>query len=130
MNINTTSRRARHLGNVGFETATVEQLPFLSHRFDLGWSVHATHHWDDLAGGFKETRRVLRPGGRFLIVELHDAGRSWGISTEQAHGLANTLVDTGFINAAVDEREAGRNREFLISGEKPIADDEPPASGG
>jgi ubiquinone/menaquinone biosynthesis C-methylase UbiE len=123
-------RRARHLGNVAFEVAAVEQLPFPCHRFNLAWSVHSIHHWHDLAGGLNETRRVLRQGGRFLIVEGHDADRSWGISIEQAQVLANTVSDTGFINVAVDERTAGRDREYLISGEKPIGDDEPPAGIG
>ncbi len=115
-------RRARRLSNVAFEVAAAEQLPFPDQRFDVAWSVHATHHWDDLTKGFIETRRVLRPGGRFLIVERHDGDRSWGITSEQAQELSNTMADNGFVNAAVEERKAGRSQEFLISGEK-SADD-------
>ena len=123
-------RRCRHLRNVAFEVAGAEQLPFASQRFDIAWSVHSTHHWDDLTGGFSEAQRVLRPRGRFLIVERHNANRSWGISIKQAQAIADTLADTGFVNVAVDERTVGRTREFLITGEKPAADDEPPASTG
>lgn len=117
------TRRTRKLSNVAFEVAAAEQLPFADSRFDLAWCVHSVHHWDDLSAGFREALRTLNPGGRFLIVERDDAKRSWGISPEQAQEFASRLADNGFDDVAVEERTAGRSREFLISGKKPVGDD-------
>jgi ubiquinone/menaquinone biosynthesis C-methylase UbiE len=124
------SHRAHHLPNASFQIAAAEELPFASHRFDLAWSVHSTHHWHDLTGGFGEVRRVLRQGGRFLIVERHVADRPWGISSQQAEALAHTLAETGFVSVGVDERMLRRTREYLITGEIPSDDDALSAGAG
>jgi ubiquinone/menaquinone biosynthesis C-methylase UbiE len=112
-------RRARHLDNVLFEVAAAERLPFDTGSFDVVWSVHSAHHWQDLGTGIGESRRVLRPGGRLLIVERHDTARPWGIGTDQAHAIADALTAAGFNDTAVDQRRVGRRYEFLIRGTSP-----------
>ncbi len=118
-------RRARRLPNASFEIAPAEQLPFADARFDVAWSVHATHHWDDIVAGLNETERVLRPGGTFLVVERDDAKEAWGISKEEAEALAGTLAEVGFVNVRLDERAVGRSHEYLITGETSASTDEP-----
>jgi ubiquinone/menaquinone biosynthesis C-methylase UbiE len=112
-------RRARHLTNVGFEIAAAENLPFEANSFDIVWSVHSSHHWHDFGTGSGEAQRVLRPAGQLLIVERHDPDRPWGITTDQAHALADALAAAGFVEVAVEERPVGRGREFLIRGTAP-----------
>ncbi|MFH2073690.1 MAG: class I SAM-dependent methyltransferase [Actinomycetota bacterium] len=121
-------RRARRLGNVSFRVASAEEMPFPADRFDVAWSVHSTHHWHDLKAGLAEVRRVLRPGGRFLVVERSDADRPWGISPEHAQMLANLLTGLGFVGATVEEQTLGRATEYLITGEVPGPDDDLPSS--
>ena len=113
-------RRARRLPNVEFEFGAAEQLPFESGRFDVAWTVHSSHHWHDLDAGIAEVRRVLRPGGRFLIVERDDPGKPWGISAEEAQALAATMTNVGFSQVTVDERSVKRKREFLVAGSSSI----------
>ncbi len=63
---------------IKFEPAAIEALPFPDAQFDLATSTFMLHHLpDDLkAKGFAEIARVLKPGGRFVAVDLAGGGRS------------------------------------------------------
>lgn len=74
-------RRSHKILNASFHVATAEELPFDGETFDVVWSVDSTHHWHRLGAGIGEAARVLRPSGRFLIVERHDPRRPWGINS-------------------------------------------------
>lgn len=47
-----------------------EALPFADGRFDALSMGYALRHVPDLFGAFREYHRVLRPGGRLLILEI------------------------------------------------------------
>jgi demethylmenaquinone methyltransferase/2-methoxy-6-polyprenyl-1,4-benzoquinol methylase len=47
-----------------------ESLPFAAGRFDLLSIGYALRHMSDLRAAFAEHLRVLRPGGRILILEI------------------------------------------------------------
>jgi len=55
------ARRVRALG---------EALPFASGRFDFLSMGYALRHVADLRAAFAEYRRVLRPGGKVLLLEI------------------------------------------------------------
>jgi SAM-dependent methyltransferase len=46
-----------------------EHLPAQDASVDATWAVNAMHHWTDLHAGVAELRRVLRPGGRLVLVD-------------------------------------------------------------
>jgi SAM-dependent methyltransferase len=46
-----------------------EALPFEAQTIDALWTVNTVHHWTDLASAICELRRVLRPGGRLVLVD-------------------------------------------------------------
>jgi demethylmenaquinone methyltransferase/2-methoxy-6-polyprenyl-1,4-benzoquinol methylase len=48
----------------------VEHLPFANERFDIVSMGYALRHMADLGVAFRECRRVLKPGGRFVILEI------------------------------------------------------------
>jgi demethylmenaquinone methyltransferase/2-methoxy-6-polyprenyl-1,4-benzoquinol methylase len=47
-----------------------ESLPFRSERFDFITIGFALRHFADLRATFSEAKRVLKPGGRILILEI------------------------------------------------------------
>ena len=47
---------------------TAENLPVPEHSATVVWSVATVHHWADVTAGLAEVRRVLSPGGRFLVI--------------------------------------------------------------
>jgi demethylmenaquinone methyltransferase/2-methoxy-6-polyprenyl-1,4-benzoquinol methylase len=58
----------------------VEALPFASARFDVLTIGYALRHAADLDVAFRECRRVLKPGGRLLVLEISRPGsrvRRW-----------------------------------------------------
>lgn len=46
-----------------------EQLPVTDASVDAAWAVNAMHHWTDLDAAVGEIRRVVRPGGRLMVVD-------------------------------------------------------------
>jgi len=63
-----------------FQTAVIEKLPFPDGHFDLVLSSLMLHHLpgDVKRAGFAELRRVLKPGGRFLAVDLSGSSGHFG----------------------------------------------------
>jgi demethylmenaquinone methyltransferase/2-methoxy-6-polyprenyl-1,4-benzoquinol methylase len=61
---------AQHTVPAPLVQALVEQLPVRSDSFDLVTMGYALRHVTDLGQVFSEYRRVLKPGGKLLILEL------------------------------------------------------------
>jgi ubiquinone/menaquinone biosynthesis C-methylase UbiE len=60
--------RARH-PELDFRLAAIDQpLPFADNSFDLVWASEVIEHIADTARWLSEVRRVLVPGGRFLVT--------------------------------------------------------------
>ena len=62
----------------------VDALPFGDGAFDLVTCRIAAHHFADVAAAVREVRRVLRPGGSFLLQDIlgHDDGEAAAFITE------------------------------------------------
>ena len=61
---------ARHgVGNVRFDVADAEALPFGEAEFDVVTARFAPHHFPEPAAFVTEAVRVLRPGGRVVIFD-------------------------------------------------------------
>lgn len=60
---------ARGLTNVRFECANAVALPYADASFDIVTNRQSCHHYADLDAAISETARILRPGGRFLLVD-------------------------------------------------------------
>jgi SAM-dependent methyltransferase len=66
---------SRGLQGVTTRRAGVESLPFADASFDLLASRFSAHHWQDLAAGLREARRVLRGGGVAVFADVCSPGR-------------------------------------------------------
>jgi demethylmenaquinone methyltransferase/2-methoxy-6-polyprenyl-1,4-benzoquinol methylase len=51
--------------------ASVESLPFAGGTFDIAMAGFVIRNVGDIPRGLREMRRVLRPGGRAVILDLH-----------------------------------------------------------
>jgi ubiquinone/menaquinone biosynthesis C-methylase UbiE len=53
-----------------FYVGPAEALPLPDSSVDLALSTISFHHWEDQAQGIQQITRVLRPGGRFILVDF------------------------------------------------------------
>ena len=104
------SRRSAGLANAAFHVGSAEDLPFAADTFDRLWTVHAFHHWSDQAAGIAEALRVLRPGGRLLIMERLSKGNH-GLTSKAAEALTVRLADAGFGEVGV----ARHGKELVVT---------------
>lgn len=98
--------RLSHHANVDIKAGSLEALPLPDASLDAALVTLVLHHIADPAPVLAEARRVLKPGGRLLIVDMtpHDRteyrqrmGHAWlGFGAEQ---LAGWLTAAGFAGA-------------------------------
>lgn len=60
---------SRSVTNAAFVVADAEHLPFLDTSFDLVTVRIAPHHYADVRAAVREMARVLRAGGRLLVID-------------------------------------------------------------
>ena len=96
--------RLNRFDNVELHRATLESLPLDDASLDAATLILVLHHLPDPDKAVREVARVLRPGGRLLVVDMlpHDRqeyrqqmGHVWmGFTPER---IGQTLEDAGFI---------------------------------
>ncbi|HEY6337902.1 MAG TPA: class I SAM-dependent methyltransferase [Candidatus Sulfotelmatobacter sp.] len=84
---------------VEIREGSVSQLPFEDHTFELVTAVETHFWWPDVLVGMREIRRVLKPGGTFVIIaEVYR-----GAATRTAKLLEEYARKTGLKLLSVDE---------------------------
>lgn len=56
-------------GNIIIKEANVLDMPFEDEQFDVITAFSTVFFWPDIINAFKEVKRVLKPGGKFCIVQ-------------------------------------------------------------
>ena len=67
----------RHVENVEWKKGDLSRLPLRDDSVDVAMLSQALHHASDPERALAETARVLRPGGRLLILDLREHDQAW-----------------------------------------------------
>ncbi|WP_050476940.1 class I SAM-dependent methyltransferase [Herbaspirillum rhizosphaerae] len=59
----------RKLPNIEIRQGSADSLPFDDASFDVVCTRFSAHHWRNLPQALKEAARVLKPGGRFIVID-------------------------------------------------------------
>jgi ubiquinone/menaquinone biosynthesis C-methylase UbiE len=90
---------------------TAEKLPYPDGKFDLVTAVETVYFWPNLPNCLLEVQRVLKPGGRFVImVEVIDADSKWknvveGMTVYSPEELKQLLDDTGLVQTEIHRKK-------------------------
>jgi len=66
--------KERGLTNVVTQQGNVEALPFADATFDFVVSRYSAHHWHGFEAALREVRRVLKPQGKALLMDIVSPG--------------------------------------------------------
>jgi ubiquinone/menaquinone biosynthesis C-methylase UbiE len=106
-------------GRVVVQKASVSQLPFPDGTFDLVTAIETQYYWPDLPGAMRQIQRVLKPGGRVVIIaETYKGGKydwlKWPVMwlLRSSHLSVNDhrelLASSGGVNVEIfEERSKG-----------------------
>jgi len=106
-------RRTAGAPTVVLERAAVESIPLEDASIDVAWALNSLHHWHDRAAGLAEVRRVLRPDGRFLVVEQVPHERR-ALDAAQTAALVEELTGAGFAVLEARDYEAAGETHTLV----------------
>ncbi len=87
----------KRLANITWKKGELEALPIETGSIDVALLSQALHHAAEPAGALAEAARILKPGGRLLILDLRPHDETWvreklgdrwfGFSDEHLSGL-------------------------------------------
>ena len=60
--------------NIATQQGYAESLPFADASFDVVISRYSAHHWHDVGQALREVKRVLKPGGAVIIMDVMSPG--------------------------------------------------------
>ena len=88
---------------------SAEKLPYDNEMFDVVTAVETVYFWPNLPHCLQEVRRVLKPGGRFVIMVL-EKDSIWtnvveGMTAYTPEELQMMLADTKFIQTELHRKK-------------------------
>lgn len=112
-------------GRCKVQEASVVKLPFGESTFDLVTAFETIYFWPDIEHCFGEVKRVLKPGGQFVIVNESDGSgpmdAKWeslieGMHTYKPEEIRLHLSNAGF--KAIDIRKDVAKHWLMVTAEK------------
>ncbi|WP_259781674.1 class I SAM-dependent methyltransferase [Aestuariispira ectoiniformans] len=105
------SQNHRQHHDIRFETAGAEAIPLPDDSVDVALAINSLHHWQDRTGALAEVRRVLKPGGRMILVEE--------IFADTARGMDDLAIQQQFRQASFEAiqgppLESGGDKAYIF----------------
>lgn len=111
----------RRVTNITWKRGEIERVPAADASFDVALLSQTLHHAADPGRAVHEAARVLRPGGRVLILDLRTHDESWvrhklgdrwqGFDDET---LSSWLTDAGLVTPRVQVGARGAGDPFVV----------------
>jgi ArsR family transcriptional regulator len=113
----------RRVKNITWKRGDLERVPLRNASVDVALFSQALHHASHPGRALAEAHRILRPGGRVLLLELREHGEGWvrsklgdrwlGFGDDQ---LKSLLEDAGFtrVTVRVGARKSGDPFTVLV----------------
>ena len=105
---------------VRYVEGTAENLPLLDASADVVWSIATAHHLADVDSALHEARRVLKVGGRLVVIEKRREAGAHGLASHgwtdgQATAFADRCRAAGFADVRVQDA-VGRGPALAVVG--------------
>jgi ubiquinone/menaquinone biosynthesis C-methylase UbiE len=109
---------------ITWAAGSAEHLPVGDDAATVLWSLMTVHHWADIDRGLAEARRVLAPGGRFLVIERRVAAGAAGLASHgwterQADAFVDACHAAGLADASAATRQVERSTVLLVRATAP-----------
>ena len=111
----------KKISNITWSKGELEQLPIDDGSMDVALLSQALHHAGEPATALAEASRILKPGGRLLILDLRPHDETWvreklgdrwfGFSDEHLSGM---LTRAGFTDVRVALGARRTNDPFAV----------------
>jgi SAM-dependent methyltransferase len=111
----------KKLANITWKKGELEKLPIESQMMDVALLSQALHHASDPAKALDEASRILKPGGRLLILDLRPHDETWvreklgdrwfGFSEDHLSGM---LTRAGFTDIRITLGARRTNDPFAV----------------
>ncbi len=66
----------KQLDNIEVQQGYAESLPFADESVDIVISRYSAHHWHDVGQALREVRRILKPRGKIIMMDVASPGHS------------------------------------------------------